>query len=95
MTATTLTNKTMPRLLALSHGAHIVVAGPTTPLHPLMFDYGIEVLGGLLVEDEQNLWRTVAEGGQKELFSSGILMVTVQSTRGANEAMRKLPQRRL
>jgi hypothetical protein len=57
-----------------------------------MFDYGIEVLGGLLVEDEQNVWWTTAEGGQKELFSSGIGWVTVQSTRGANEAMRGIPQ---
>jgi len=57
-----------------------------------MFDYGIEVLGGLLVEDEQNVWWTTAEGGQKELFSSGIKWVTVQSTRGANEAMRGTPQ---
>jgi uncharacterized protein len=80
MTATALINKTMPRLLALSQGAHIIVAGPTTPLHPLMFDYGIEVLGGLLVEDQTQVWRVVAEGGQKEIFSAGSRMVTVQRT---------------
>jgi len=79
MTASTLVNKTMPRLLALSQGARIVVAGPTTPLHPLMFNYGIEMLGGFLVEDEQNAWRTVAEGGQRELFSAGIRIVNVRS----------------
>jgi uncharacterized protein (DUF4213/DUF364 family) len=39
LTAATLINKTMPRLLALSNGAQIVVAGPTTPLHPLMFEF--------------------------------------------------------
>lgn len=81
MTATTLINKTMPRLLALSQGARIVVAGPTTPLHPLMFDYGIEMLGGLLLEDEQKAWRIVAEGGQKQLFSAGSRMLNLKSPR--------------
>ena len=33
MTASTLINKTMPRLQALSGGAQIMVAGPTTSLH--------------------------------------------------------------
>jgi len=78
ITAAALTNKTMPRLLALSQGAQIVIAGPSTPLHPLMFEYGIQVLGGLLVEDENSVWRTVAEGGQKEIFSAGSRMVKVQ-----------------
>ena len=77
LTVSTLINKTMPRLLTLSRGAQIVVAGPTTPLHPLMFDLGIRILGGLIVEDEEKVWRTVAEGGQKELFTAGSRMVTV------------------
>lgn len=81
MTATTLINKTMPRLLALSQGARIVVAGPTTPLHPLMFNYGIEMLGGLLLQDEQNVWRIVAEGGQKQLFSAGSRMLNLERPR--------------
>jgi len=62
LTATTLINKTMVRLLTLSRDAQIVVAGPTTPLHPLMFDFGIKILAGLVVEDEERVWRIVAEG---------------------------------
>ena len=81
MTATTLINKTMPRLLALSRGARIVIAGPTTPLHPLMFNYRIEMLSGLVLEDEQNAWRVVAEGGQKELFSIESRMLNLQDPR--------------
>ena len=81
MTATTLINKTMPRLLALSRGARIVVAGPTTPLHPLMFNYGIKLLGGLVLDDEQSAWRIVAEGGQKQLFSAGSRMLNLESPR--------------
>jgi hypothetical protein len=81
MTATTLINKTMPRLLELSRGARIVVAGPTTPLHPVMFEHGIEMLGGLIVDDEPRAWKAVGEGGREVLFSSGARMVKV--TRGA------------
>jgi uncharacterized protein (DUF4213/DUF364 family) len=77
MTATTLINKTMPRLLSLSAGARLVVAGPSTPLHPLMFGHGIDLLGGLLVEDESSVWRAVGEGGRKELFTQGGHMVKV------------------
>ncbi len=83
MTATTLINKTMPRLLELSHGARIVVAGPTTPLHPVMFEHGIEVLGGLIVDDEPRVWNAVAEGGREVLFTSGARMVKVTCGTGS------------
>lgn len=77
MTATTLINKTMPRLLELSRNARIVVAGPSTPLHPVLFEHGVQLLGGLIVYDGPAVWRTVAEGGRKALFSSGARMVKV------------------
>jgi len=77
MTATTLINKTLPRLLELSRNARIVLAGPSTPLSPLLFRYGIEFLGGLLVHDQESVWRVVQEGGQRELFDHGSQMVKV------------------
>ncbi len=86
MTATTLINKTMPRLLELSRGARIVVAGPTTPLHPLLFQYGVEILGGLIVLDQPSVWRAVAEGGREALFTSGARMVKVCSSATAVRA---------
>jgi hypothetical protein len=79
ITATTLINKTMPRLLALSRNARIVVAGPSTPLHPLMFEHGVDLLGGLIVDDQPSVWRAVAEGGQKALFTQGGRMVKVSN----------------
>ncbi len=81
MTATTLINKTMPRLLELSRKARIVIAGPSTPLHPVFFAHGADLLGGLIVEDQPSAWRVVAEGGHKQLFSHGGRMVTVARTR--------------
>ncbi len=80
MTATTLINKTMPRLLELSLKARVVVAGPSTPLTPILLEHGIEILGGLMVEDEDRVWKTVGEGGGRELFTSGSRMVKVAKT---------------
>jgi len=77
MTATTLINKTMPRLLELSRNARVVIAGPSTPLHPLMFKYGVDLLGGLIVDDQPSVWRAVAEGGREALFTQGGRMVNV------------------
>ncbi len=77
MTATTLINKTMPRLLALSRNARVVVAGPSTPLHPLIFNHGVDLLGGLIVDDQPSVWRAVAEGGREALFQQGGRMVKV------------------
>jgi hypothetical protein len=79
MTATTLVNKTMPRLLELSRNARVVVAGPSTPLHPLLFAHGVDLLGGLIVEDAASAWRAVAEGGHKALFTQGGRTVKVSS----------------
>jgi hypothetical protein len=84
MTATTLINKTMPRLLELSRNARVVVAGPSTPLTPILLEHGIDILGGLMVEDEDRVWKTVGEGGQHQLFTSGSHMVKVS----------KMPQER-
>lgn len=77
MTATTLINKTMPRLLQLSRNARVVVAGPSTPLHPLLLEHGVSMMGGLVVDHEAGVWRAVAEGGREALFEQGGRMVKV------------------
>jgi uncharacterized protein (DUF4213/DUF364 family) len=71
MTATTLINKTLPRLLELSRNAFVVLAGPSTPLTPRLFEFGIDMLGGLVVEDEAKVWTVVQEGGKHQIFRSG------------------------
>ncbi len=80
ITATTLINKTLPRLLELSRGSRVIVAGPSTPLTPLLFKYGINMLGGLVVEEPECIWRVVQEGGQHGIFAAGSRMVQVENT---------------
>ncbi|HBF34372.1 TPA: hypothetical protein DDW35_07390 [Candidatus Sumerlaeota bacterium] len=71
ITATTLINKTLPRLLALSEHAQVVLVGPSTPMTPLFFDFGIKVLAGMTVVNEIALCRSIQEGGDVHSFESG------------------------
>jgi uncharacterized protein (DUF4213/DUF364 family) len=86
ITASTLINKTLPRLLELSRGARIVLAGPSTPLTPKLFDFGIDILAGLVVEDEERIQTVIQEGGQHQLFHSGSRMVKLSRTAAPCEA---------
>lgn len=62
MTGTTFTNKTMPRLLELAKDATVLVTGPTTPMLPVLFDYGIDVLAGRIVGDASAALTACATG---------------------------------
>jgi uncharacterized protein len=80
MTATTLINKTMPRLLQLGRHAEIAVCGPSTPLLPLLFDHGVTLMGGLVIEDEARAWRGVQEGLDRQILNEGARMVNIPKT---------------
>ena len=59
ITGSTLANGTLEGLLALCRpDAFVVLIGPTTPLSPLLFGHGVDVLCGMLVVDPE----TVVEG---------------------------------
>lgn len=75
ITATTLSNKTLPRLLELSHQARVVLVGPSTPLAPLLFDHGLHALAGTVVMEPDKLYRAVAEGATMQIFEQGAWMV--------------------
>ncbi|RIV20953.1 hypothetical protein D2Q93_11110 [Alicyclobacillaceae bacterium I2511] len=75
MTATTLINKTFPRLLQLARKSRVILVGPSTPMTPILFQYGVDVLGGMIVTEAASVWQAVGEGGDMELFRKGGLMV--------------------
>lgn len=77
VTAVTLVNKTLPRLLQLSRHAFVTLVGPSTPLTPLLFREGISQLAGTVVVDEEQIWHNVAEGGERSIFQVGARMITV------------------
>lgn len=68
ISATTVINRTLPRLVKLIEGARVALIGPAPPMSPRRHSYGIEVLGALRVRDVEGLARTVASGGQPRDF---------------------------
>lgn len=51
ITATTIANKTLPRLLDLTADAHVVLVGPSTPFAPEVLGHRVAELGGAVVVD--------------------------------------------
>jgi uncharacterized protein (DUF4213/DUF364 family) len=63
ITGTALINHTLESLLALcSPEAQVMILGPSTPLSPLLFDYGADLISGTQVVDEAAVLRTVSQG---------------------------------
>ncbi len=62
LTGTAFTNHTIEKLLSLSKGKFIVMIGPTSPLSPVLFDYGVDVIGGSKVVDPEKTIRSISEG---------------------------------
>lgn len=62
LTGSSLTNRTLPRLLALADGAPVSLVGPTTPLTDRLFPYGVEMLAGFVADDPDGLADAVAAG---------------------------------
>jgi uncharacterized protein len=58
-----LVNHTLDGLLALCHPeASVMILGPSTPLSPVLFDHGIDMVSGTRVVNEATLLLTVGQG---------------------------------
>ncbi|MGI5837334.1 MAG: Rossmann-like domain-containing protein [Chloroflexota bacterium] len=63
ITGTSLTNHTLDDLLKLcSRDSFVVVLGASTPLSPVLFDYGVDVVAGTVVSDPELAMRYAGEG---------------------------------
>lgn len=62
LTGTAFINHTLEKLLDLCKGKFIVMVGPTSPLSPVLFDYGIDVIGGSKIIDPDKTIRSITEG---------------------------------
>ncbi|MBT7074764.1 MAG: DUF364 domain-containing protein [Anaerolineae bacterium] len=63
ITSSALVNHTLDGLLALCPPqATVMLLGPSTPLSPIWFDYGVNIISGTKVIDEKAVIRTVGQG---------------------------------
>lgn len=71
ISGTAFISKTIPRLLELSSNAQVILLGPSVPLSPLLFKYGVDVIAGMAISDDQLIWKTVQQGGNKNIYEKG------------------------
>ena len=78
ITGTAFTNHTIEHLLELcNRKAYIIVLGGTTPLSPVLFNYGVAAVSGVKVIDSKLVLRCVCEGATFRQVK-GIRLLTLQ-----------------
>jgi hypothetical protein len=76
ITGTSFINHTLEGLLALCGKAFVVLIGPTSPLSPILFDYGIDAICGSKVVDGDKVIQSISQGATfKEVM--GVKLVTL------------------
>jgi uncharacterized protein (DUF4213/DUF364 family) len=80
ITGMTLLNQTLEDLLKLcSPEAFVILLGPSTPLSPVLFDYGVDILSGSVVMKIDPVLSAVSEGGNfRQIHGAGVKLVNVQ-----------------
>jgi len=78
ITGMTFINHTLPGLLGLCKPeAFILLLGPSTPLTPILADYGVDLLAGSSVEDIPAVLTAVAQGANfRQVHKAGVRLIT-------------------
>jgi uncharacterized protein len=79
VTSMTFPNHTLDHVMSfVQPGTIVIMLGPTTPLTPLLYDYGIDILSGSVVEDIPNVLLMVSQGaGFRQIHNAGVRLVNM------------------
>jgi len=78
ITGSAFNNHTMERLLAACRPeSTVMVLGSTTPLSPVLFDYGVDIISGTRVIDPKRALRCLSEGATFRQMQ-GVRLLTMQ-----------------
>jgi uncharacterized protein (DUF4213/DUF364 family) len=82
ITGSAFINHTIERLLGLCRReSFVLVLGPTTPLSPILFDHGVDVISGTRVVDPVLALRCVSEGATfRQLRGTRLLTMETQKS---------------
>jgi uncharacterized protein (DUF4213/DUF364 family) len=82
ITGTALINHTLGDLLALCRPeSSVMVLGGSTPLSPVLFDYGVDVLSGTLVVDTDLVLTLISQGATfRQVKGPGVRLLTMTSS---------------
>ncbi len=72
ITASSIANKTLPRLLQLSIDAKVVLMGPSLPWLAEWRNFGVDYLAGVAIADADQLWTIAAEAGGSRIFAQAV-----------------------
>jgi len=77
ITGMSLINNTLENLLKLcSPNSCVIVLGPSTPLSPVLFDYGVDLLCGSDVTDIEPVLRSVRQGANfRQVHQAGVHLI--------------------
>ena len=74
-----LVNRSLPRILRLTPNRPVALIGPATPMTPRLFDYGLDLLGGLQVSDPDGLAAAIRAGALPREFSKFGKFIHIQN----------------
>ncbi len=77
LTAQVIANNCFQKIVDFAPQAYKIMLGPSTPLSPVLFDFGIDILGGVRISDPEQVYRFIAQGAHfKQL--RGIEKITLK-----------------
>jgi uncharacterized protein (DUF4213/DUF364 family) len=81
ITGTSLINRTFEGLMAHRRPeALVLVLGPSTPLSPVLFDHGVHLISGSVVEDIESVVRAASQGANfRQIHRQGVRLVTMKN----------------
>ncbi len=62
ITGASFINHTIEKLLGMSKNSFVVLIGPTSPLSPVLFNYGVDVIAGVKVVEPEETICSISEG---------------------------------
>jgi uncharacterized protein (DUF4213/DUF364 family) len=71
ITCGALIDKALPRFLELSQNAQVVLVGPSTPLAPVLAEFGVSELSGFVIKDPEQARRICLSQENHPIYSSG------------------------